>query len=303
MVTDRDAQIERITATVKSGEIESFVPPPRQLRRRGPRYPGVKELFGAALDPTAVARYEETNDSRLHSLRAEAEHAHQEAVTRSDTQAAAGLQSANDAVRAHERTEVLHTPFLIWSGPDFFVDATTAYNNSTAKFRLHYQEDGVAWVIFYFFWENTRDLPVKVKLAGELIPKGFVSAAADGGIFGGGKSEVLMQGQILPLRWWEHPPTAPDLIPTSSAQEIADVDADCTDWGSLAETISASINTPVTCVWPGIAVPGHGALVIEMFFTMYYGVSDSDSGDVDMDFKSGGFGVTCPAVLVEIVPD
>ena len=300
MHTDRDSQLERIIAGIKSGSIGAAEPRARSARRRGTIYSGAKEILAPVLDSDAVARYEAAHGAHLETLRADGARKHQQAVATSDEHqaaltAAAAARGKDIASLPLDKFEFIQ-PFLIQGPLD---EAIISPNNNTAKLHFHTDADGYQYhnATFWFIWNNNQNVSVAVNLYGTIQANGFVHAGADGGIFGGGRCDVLLD-VFLGLVQGSLPPETQG-YQTSQVQVLAHVVADSTGWLSLGDLEPSRIYGSVEALVQGVVVPAQRDAI---FFVSFRSLSTLNGDAVaDVDFTSGDFQITCPGVLVQTV--
>jgi hypothetical protein len=237
MVTDRDAQVERIVAAIKGGSIGPPETQSRRVRRRVATYSGVQDIVARFFDGDALARYELAHRDHVQNLRADAERNHQQVVAASTECRAADIAAA--AARRNEIAQLplnkweFIEPFLIWQSPGGLSldEATIAPGNSAAKFHFHADNDGGGdrVVTFWFFWDNNQFVPVMVNLFGTIQANGFVRAGANGVVFGNSYCDVSLDVYLGVVQ----PPLGQGGVQASQSHELQSVMADASGFLTL----------------------------------------------------------------------
>lgn len=222
--------------------------------------------------------------------------------------AAAQFVKALEAVIADPQTtvgspvlELLNKPFLIW--PTNSVDLEESEivpSNSWAKFRVQTEGHFYGDVKFYYLWSNPRDKFVVINVDGYVIFNGYGFVGAGGGLFPGDRyGQVLVDGRLDILEWWNQPPTSPYLQPDQTARVL-----------SLYVSAPGFFETnPIDgkYIFRGCDLR-HTLMVVPPFGTVVFAVAAAvtcgtgeDGGRAEADFARDALRVGSPAVLVTIL--
>jgi hypothetical protein len=187
----------------------------------------------------------------------------------------------------------LDTPFLIWTIPLVEIsDSAAVPFGSWAKWRFKTSDyEGTQKLGFYFYWSNPFSDYAVINAATFMSATGHLKAHAPWG-FPVNSSYVLADALLnLWLGW-------PSGV-TSSAYDrwrLGSVGA-ITVLGT-PETNGTSISAGVNLSTTMFAVPPGTTVIFEVALALDY---MNDSGDIDADFESGAFKVTCPVVVFSLL--
>jgi hypothetical protein len=294
-------QAERLKHPVRPGPTDAQQERLRRSREEAQRLL-VEGLGGAGVD---LKKLEVLRERQVRELERIAEKGKADALRRAarqkDTLHASILkQSAalRDLVKRGDffpyPTYSLETPFLIWSAPllDEFDSAAVPFG-SWAKFRITTsQSHGSPTVSFYFDWPSPYSDWAVINAATFLSATGHVRAHAPWG-FGVNTSSVY--AYALFGIWFGIPND------TTTGSYASDLLGATGAYGSSftgGDVETASISTGVSLDQTMFAVPARTTVVFEVAVNVEY---DNDDGNIDADFQSGNFNVTCPVVVFSLL--
>lgn len=188
----------------------------------------------------------------------------------------------------------LDTPFLIWTAPLLALsDSAAVPFGSRAKFKIATSEyQGTQKVSFYFYWANPYSDYAVINAATFMSATGHVKSHAPWTI-GVNTSWVKVTAQFG--LWFGFP------------QEVASSDYDTRFLGwtgafggtwTGGETNAISISAGVSLNKTMFAVPPATVVVFEVALVVEY---ENDEGDIEADFESGDFKITCPVVVFSLL--
>jgi hypothetical protein len=186
----------------------------------------------------------------------------------------------------------LDTPFLIWPTPSIALDSSAAPFSSSAKFSFSTSQDsGTQKVSFYFSWVNHFDDYAVIAATGSLSANGHLRAQAPWSL--GGTASVVQIFAWLGL-WFgvTSDLNAADYVTQQIAIEFA------LDGLFSGDVESKTISTGATLSKTMFAVPPGNVAVFEVALALTY---ENDGGNIEADFQSGNFQVTCPVVVVSLL--
>jgi hypothetical protein len=187
----------------------------------------------------------------------------------------------------------LETPFLIWTTPLLAIDSAAAPFGSWAKFRVTTsQRRGSQKVGFYFYWPSPyRDYAV-INAATFMSATGHLRAHAPW-TFGVNTSEVY--ASALFGLWFGFPNA------TTSGSYVNELLGATGAYGSTTtggDVNTSSISAGVSLNTAMFAVPPRSVVVFEVALVIDY---DNDDGNIDADFQSGDFSISCPVVVFSLL--
>jgi hypothetical protein len=193
----------------------------------------------------------------------------------------------------------LDRPFLIWPTQGISFDSShyEPYNSSA---KLSYQSDaanGYEELSFYFLWENPSDRVAVIDAHGYLVLKGIGQAGQSGGLFSwGSMGDLYLSVQIVPLQWWNQPPT-PAPAGSDAHQQALTLLVQGGGWNDVGEIDSVNIFRGYDLLASSLLIPAHGVMVFEVMLNIQF---QNDNGWIGVDFTFSDFEVLCPEVLIAI---
>ncbi|MBI2253274.1 MAG: hypothetical protein HYU58_01500 [Proteobacteria bacterium] len=199
---------------------------------------------------------------------------------------------------------LLNTPFEISSSAGMPLSSSSIVPSSSfAKFTLHVSDgyDGLNTASFKYVWVNPFDRYVVVNVHGYIVFRGHCYWGADGGFFGGDRYVRLQIDGKLELFDWSNPD--PISIPVAASYQSANVltaEEDQGGWWDVGAVGAQDIFRGYDLSHELLVVPPRATMGFVMTAAIDCKTGD-DSGLVDIDFASGNFQVSSPAVLLAIV--
>jgi hypothetical protein len=271
----------------------------------------VSSLFsraGAELEG-GIARYGETlRRAADKSVQAAIEQSHH-TKARLDAELQSRLKSldaivAADPTVASPQRVLLNRPFLIWPSQGLFLDSSEVVpSNSWAKFRMNSSaSNGYGDVSFYFLWDNPTDKVAVINVNAYLVLHGTCQVGSGGGVLpgilsGDRYSQLWLTANMDLLEWWNQPPTRP-YPQTDQSQQALFIHTNTGGWGSVGAIELQTVFRGYDLSYTLMLVPPRGVVVFDVAAMVSFSNAD---GAIAVDFASGGFQVTCPAVLVTIL--
>ncbi|HYT89893.1 MAG TPA: hypothetical protein VEL76_14400 [Gemmataceae bacterium] len=188
----------------------------------------------------------------------------------------------------------LDTPFLIWTTPLLPTDSAAVPLGSWAKFRVTTSEyQGTPKVGFYFYWPSPFSDYAVINAATFMSATGHLKSHAPWGIWPN-TSWVTATAQFG--LWFGFPR---DVASTSYASEFL---GGTGEYGGgifiPGDTSALSISAGVGLSKTMFAVPPGSVVVFEVALQIEY---ENNDGDIDADFESGDFRITCPVVVFSLL--
>jgi hypothetical protein len=197
--------------------------------------------------------------------------------------------------------ENIDSPFLIWATPsNILTDSQIEPFKSRAKILFtSTARSGVRELSFYYLWRNPSDRFAVINIDGYLVLNGFCQAGQDGGFFPGSRSTSLsLKTTMVPLEWWNQPPTSP-LFQASQSETVLSFSARGSQgFGDVGAIESRSISRASGLGYNLFLIPPHGVTVIEYSLVASFSSADG-SHNVLVDFDSGDFRVMSPFVVIQ----
>jgi hypothetical protein len=188
----------------------------------------------------------------------------------------------------------LDTPFLIWPTPLLSIDSDTAPLSSGAKFKLQASSppQGSQKVGFYFYWPNPFNDYAVINAATFISATGHLRAHAPWGL----TSHAADITAYAQFGLWVGFPTSP-VSSAYTTQYFGDAHAFSSfllgpETNGASVTAGASLSKALFPVAPGAGVVFEVALV-----TPY----NLQGGDIEADFQTGDFNITCPVVVFSLL--
>jgi len=194
-------------------------------------------------------------------------------------------------------------PFLIFSqSGDLDVRATIEPGNNVAKVTGEWNTPppdhyGYSDVSFLFVWGNPRDTYTLVRVASVLGLNGYCSAFASGGFYANDYTWLSIAANLGLFVYTPRDYPAP---PYQSAQrnEVAQLSAFGGGWFGVGELKSTAIAGSYEVSYDQFIIPPRGVAVFEVSLELLHYIDD---GWIQVDFASGDFKVTCPAVILVVL--
>ncbi len=184
----------------------------------------------------------------------------------------------------------LDKPFLVWTAPLLALsDSAVVPFGSWAKFKVASSESRTQTVGFYFYWANPYDVYAVINATTFMSAIGHVKAHAPW-TYGVNTSSVTIAA--LFALWFGLPQNTP-----YESEVLGSVGA----WGGLftgGETNAISISAGVNLNKTMFAVPPKEVVIFEVALAVIY---ENDDGNIEADFESGDFKITCPIVVVSLL--
>ena len=187
----------------------------------------------------------------------------------------------------------LDTPFLIWTTPLMAADTAAVPFGSSAKFKFKTSKyQGTQKVGFYFYWANPYEDYAVINAATFMSATGHVKSHAPWGL---GVNTSWVQVWARFGLWFGFP------------QQTASTSYDSKFLGQTGayghpflggETNAVSISAGVSLNKTMFAVPPRTVVVFEVAIAIVY---ENDDGDIEADFESGDFKITCPVVVFSLL--
>lgn len=203
-----------------------------------------------------------------------------------------------------EQRVLLDTPFLIWATQGLLFDSSLVEPaNSFAKISINrtkadYEDFGYEELSFYFLFQNPSDKFAIFNVDGYLVANGYCEVWSNAGTMIGLRSSNLhIRADLRLWEWWNHPPTEP-FPQVDQSQPVADLFCESGGWFASPAGRSKYVYRGYDLQYNRFLIPPKEFAVIEVAVSIKYWFSE---GGIDVDFASGDFQVTCPAVLLTIL--
>jgi len=188
----------------------------------------------------------------------------------------------------------LDTPFLIWTTPLLSLDSAAVPFESWAKFRVATSERRNSQKVgFYFYWVNPFSDYAVINAATFMSATGHLKSHAPWGFW---VNTSWVDATALFGLWFGFPR---DVASTSYASEW--LGATGAYGGGLTQpgsTNASSISAGVSLSKTLFAVPPGNVVVFEVALAVEY---ENNDGDIEADFESGDFRITCPVVVFSLL--
>jgi hypothetical protein len=198
--------------------------------------PLVEELAAAQAAKPVIADYNRKRRELLKSVKAELDE-EMSALASSRSHAMAARRKALDLLAASDPlfAPVFLTlkPFLIWASPsnmlvDSHIDALAfSWAKLSRSHEVDYWDPGFPaaqfdylWndrLTFYYLWENPSTQHVVLNAKCSMVFNGVCVAAADTGLIYGHTTGLGCHVKLIPVEWWNQPPTDAHLQQQSSS--------------------------------------------------------------------------------------
>jgi len=190
-------------------------------------------------------------------------------------------------------TIVLDTPFLIWSIPLEGMSSAAVPFGSWAKFKFATSRyRGPQKFGFYFYWVNPYNEYAVINPASAMAATGHLKAHAPWTV---GVNTSWVAAYALLNLWFGWPDDV------TSAQHgsvfLGNVGAFASTFTG-SDTEGTSISSAPSLDTTIFAVPPGNTLVFEVALLLDY---ENDDGDIEADFESGDFQITCPVVWFSLL--
>ena len=158
--------------------------------------------------------------------------------------------------------------------------------------------DGTETLHFYFLWQNTRAGYAVITVDAFLVLNGYCSVHSGGGIIDGGEAVLSLDAQQDLLQTWTGPISSP-VAQSGQTQRALDLAVDSRGWLTDGQTATAIVYRGYDLRYEQAVVPPGQYLIIDAAVAFGYGYLD---GEVDADFASAAFQISCPFVQVAVLP-
>jgi hypothetical protein len=191
-------------------------------------------------------------------------------------------------------TFTLDKPFLIWSIPlQEISDSAAVPFGSFAKFKYATSKyRGPQKFGFYFYWVNSYNDYAVINAATFMSATGHLKSHAPWTI---GVNTSWVQAYALLNLWFGWPNDV------TSVQHMGVLLGQTGAFGSTftgGDTRGTSISSGVSLNTTMFAVPPGNVVVFEVALLLEY---ENDSGDIEADFESGDFQISCPVVVFSLL--
>lgn len=324
------SEIKRIVAAIKSGKLPGALSPSRLSRQ-----PSSKKRRAAGEMIESVLQKSGLNLERVNKLAAAEQQERRRAFEKEMAAAAKHSKKAGAAFRSSmlERFEALKIlglphvstfvnldkPFLIaeltQSQSDIFKAAKVeSMNSSIDMFVNEASGSNAVRVVFFFLWFNPSDFVAVVNVKSSVIVQGSCSVQAHSGIFSGHESALDVIATLGVVRWsgWGNDPTTgnsndqtphPDFQPTQF-QQVTFLDAEGGHIFQEAAFKSQSFSFqqfPMSHTL--LVVPAKAVTLFQVSIQLVYELDPGGNieDNVSADFSTGGNGIFCPNVELELL--
>ena len=190
-------------------------------------------------------------------------------------------------------TFTLDTPFLIWTIPSAEIaDSATVPLGSWAKFDFKTSQSLTQKLGFYFYWRNPYTDYAVIDASTFLSATGHLRSHAPWVI---GTNTSLVEADALLNLWFGWPTGV--ISSNYAGAYLGSCGALATTFYG-ADTEATSVSSGVSLSATMFAVAPGDVVVFEVALSLY---CENDSGNIDADFASGDFQVTCPVVVVSLL--
>jgi len=187
----------------------------------------------------------------------------------------------------------LDTPFLIWTTPLLAADTAAVPFGSWAKFRVATSAyRGPQKVGFYFYWANPFSDYAVINATTFMSATGHLKSHAP---WTWGVNTSWVETWALFGLWFGFPR---DVTSSSYAGEFL---GNAGAYGSNftgGDTGASSVSAGVSLSRTMFAVPPREVVVFEVALSVDW---ENDEGDIEADFESGDFKITCPVVVFSLL--
>jgi hypothetical protein len=187
----------------------------------------------------------------------------------------------------------------IWATPvGMLTDSGIEANYNWAKFQLVERSDGynVAYVRFYFFWQNTSDYLAVLNANTDLAAQGIVQANATPELFSGGFCSVRLDATLKVFFEGE--------VYSYQGTQLVNIDSISVNGGSelwmdgnnfASHTLDGALN-PLSV--SDIQVQAGQTVMFEVALAATYSIGD---GSITLDFSYGDYLTMCPGLTIELL--
>jgi hypothetical protein len=188
----------------------------------------------------------------------------------------------------------LDTPFLIWTTPlQSIADSAAVPFGSWARFKFKTsQYQGTQKLGFYFYWVNSYSDYVVINAATFMSATGHLKSHAPWTV---GVNTSWIEATAKFGLWFGWPNNVDS---TDYATEFLGHTGAYGDTWTGGDTNGASISAGVSLNKTMFAAPPGQAVVFEVALAVEY---ENDEGDIEADFESGNFNITCPLVVFSLL--
>ena len=195
---------------------------------------------------------------------------------------------------------LLNVPFMISRrGEARIQQPKITPNNSSAKFRGRSEDDDdfTGGVAFSFAWTNPKPTTEVINISAFIIFNGHCSLGTGGGIFPADReATVNVDGFLEILQMNNNPPTSPPGQPDQFVRALS-MHENTDGWGEVGAVDARDIFRGFALNHNNLIVPAGATLVFNVVASVTLDTGEDDS-IAEADFRSGGFFVGSPAVLL-----
>ncbi len=200
--------------------------------------------------------------------------------------------------------ENLDSPFLIWATPaNILTDSQIEPFASRAKFFFQSTaRSGTRQLDFYYLWRNPVDRFAVINIDGYLVLNGFCRAGENGGFLPGDRrTSISLTTKMVPLEWWNQPPTSPLFQSSQSEVVLAFSASGGGGFGDVGAIETRTLSRSSGLGYNFFMIPPNGVTVIKYSLIASFSRGSNGSGSVIVDFDSGAFRVMSPFVTIQIL--
>ncbi len=151
---------------------------------------------------------------------------------------------------------------------------------------------------FYFLWQNQRAGYAIVTVDAYLVLNGYCTVHSRGGVVDGGEAQLSADAAVDLIQTWTVPISSPVSQP-GQTQRALDLAVDSHGWLSDDHTKEAFVYRGFDLRYEQAIVPPGQYLIIDASVAFNYAFLN---GEVDADFASAAFDISCPFVQVAVLP-
>lgn len=205
----------------------------------------------------------------------------------------------------------LNSPVEIWTTDQLQLASSSIIPwNSRAKVSYDGKLYGNGWhyaileaagteeLHFYFLWQNPGDRSAIVTVDAFLVLNGYCTVHSRGGVSDGGEAQLSVDAAVDLIQTWTVPISSPVSQP-GQTQRALDLAVDSHGWFSDDHTKTAFVYRGFDLRYEQAIVPPGQYLIIDASVAFSYAFIN---GEVDADFASAAFDISCPFVQVSVLP-
>jgi len=188
----------------------------------------------------------------------------------------------------------------IWATPaGMLTDSHIDPHDNWAKFVFIERNDvgyAVAYVRFYFFWQNPSEYVAVINANSDLAAQGVIQANATPGLFTGGKCTLTLEATLkvfvggAEISSQGTPEVGIDTISADGGSELL-----MDDGNFASHNVSGALNHLSVS---NIQVDAGQMVLFEVALQALYSVSD---GSITLDFSYGDYYAMCPGLTIELL--